>query len=333
MSLLPGYHHPRLTFNSFYERLAPLTPIVLPDYREPALLRVLLTEEPILAVTLLSIASRYAQLQGPAHVSRTMKIQDRLWASLREMVQRLLWGQEQFGGGFCGGGAVRLREAATGQLTWKGSLRTLGTVEALLLLTDWHPAALHFPPGDDEGRLLSGDDEFVDSDHEDIRNTAAFASWLEPQWRSDRMSWMILGLAQSLSFELGVFDRDPEPCIDFDLNSERARKLRVRRLVLLYVSQTSGRLGITSTLSLSKYEGEYVEFSPQESSVDTMQKLWLHISSVMNYANEEIFLSKEYTRELTSTGRYKARVDAMIPVLKRWKEVFEACHGMCAQSF
>ncbi|KAL9109855.1 MAG: hypothetical protein Q9227_005558 [Pyrenula ochraceoflavens] len=311
-------HEAMAYLDFFYERIAPLTPIALPDYRQPPELETLFTEERLLAVTILSIAARYAELAGPAHATRRLKIQDMLYDSLRRLINNLLWSEEQFGGGFCGGGAVKLQEAKSGQITWKGSLRTLGTVEALLLLTDWQPASLHFPPGDDEYLLLSEDDEVADipGDEDDTSSTPGFASWLEPQWRSDRASWMLIGLAQSLSFELGVFD---EAHLDSILDPLTARKHRVRRLVLIYVSQTSGRLGITSTLSLSDTKDDYV----MQSTTDKIQKLWLHIASIMNRANKEIFPSKEFTRELTKNGLYKGKVDEFSRLLQEWKAEFD----------
>ena len=36
----------------------------------------------------------------------------------------------------------------------------------------------------------------------------AFSKWLEPAWRSDLMLWTILGVAVSLAFETGVFDKE-----------------------------------------------------------------------------------------------------------------------------
>ena len=45
------------------------------------------------------------------------------------MIERLVWGQEQFGGGFCAGGA----DNATLPAGLKpGGLRTVGTVERLV---------------------------------------------------------------------------------------------------------------------------------------------------------------------------------------------------------
>lgn len=326
----------------FYVHLAPMTPISPPDFRHPSKHLALLTDEPVLAIAMLMIASRHMRLSGHAAMTRAARIHDTLWDYLRCMVERLLWGQEQFGGGFCAAGTVKVRESQGGQLTWKGSLRTLGTVEALLLLTDWQPRALHFPPGDDENRLLDtnynllsdNNDSAVD-DHEeaDARQGRPYGAWLEPTWRSDRMSWMLLGLAQALSFELGVFDNNHYDCInDHDSASSCARKRRVRRMVLVYVSQTSGRLGLPSMLPLPQWSKDKVfeETSRQQShgqpegTVDIMQSCWLDIARVMYDANKILFPTRKFTRSLTATDEYKAKIAIFKPMLKEWKDNFES---------
>ena len=250
------------------------------------------------------------------------------------MVERLLWGQEQFGGGFCGGGAVKTTESKTGQITWKGSLRTLGTIEAILLLTDWHPRALHFPPGDDENRLLDPDPaETAARAEDDADSKVPYASWLEPAWRSDRMSWMLLGLAEALSFELGVFDKKHYNCKDqHDDMSDCARKRRVRRLVLTYVSQTSGRLGINSMLPLDQWQDDPLFDKTNRDQtrgkptdpVDVMQERWLHIASIMYQANQKIFPSRDFTRDLISNGQYINLIAEFRPMLQDWKAKFDA---------
>jgi hypothetical protein len=322
----------------YYEHLALMTPVVIDNYRAPAKHTSLVIDEPILAITMLTIASRHKRLSGPGAASRAYSIHDLLWNYLRGMVQRLVWGQEQFGGGFCGGGSVKTHESKSGQITWKGSLRTLGTIEALLLLTDWHPRALHFPPGDDENRLLDADFDPTkgfsaagDNLEAAEDGKVAFSSWLEPAWRSDRMSWMLLGAAVTLSFELGVFDTEHYNCQDLHgLDSECARKQRVRRMVLVYVSQTSGRLGFTPMLSFEKWRTDEV-FEKSKSSqrrgptdpIELMQECWIGIAGLMYKANEEIFSSKQFTRDLTMSGQYTTAIAKFRPMLKEWKANFD----------
>ena len=328
----------------FFDKMAPMTPIVIPEYRSPAKHLSLLTDEPVLAIAILAIASRHLKLEGYAGTSRSYRIHDKLWTYLRQMLERLLWAQEQFGGGFCGAGAsARVTESTCGQLTWQGSLRTLGTIEAILLLTDWQPQALHFPPGDDENRLIESHIADLLSDGTTQPNVTEvpsanehtslpFASWLEPSWRSDRMSWMLLGLAQALSFELGVFDQKHYDCRNnHDPASDCARKMRVRRLVLVYVSQNSGRLGIPSSLPLDKWKTDEVyETTSQlqrknqpEDPVDLMQTLWLKIANIMYDANQQIFSSRQFTRDLTASGQYLEAIDSFRPKLLKWKSIFE----------
>lgn len=309
----------------FYDKLQPMSPVVVPDYRDVSKHSELWTSEPILALTMLTIASRYKELTGVSATSRQYTIHDHLWKALTNRVQRLLWGQEQFGGGRLG----KTREMANGQLTWTGSLRTLGTIEALLLLTDWQPRSLHFPPGNDEISLLAenlavGDDlDDATDNHQldfDAQETGPHTSWLEPAWRSDRMSWDLLSLALALSCELGVFD-DPEKRLHrFD--PDLGRKNRIRRLLTVYSAQTSGRIGIPSIL---RFDDSITDLSLEANRgdrVERMQGLWVHIAHIMDEANKQIFPSREYTIGLTHGNEYRERIQHFMPLLHKWMNHF-----------
>ncbi|KAJ4331033.1 zinc finger transcriptional activator [Didymella glomerata] len=244
----------------FYAYLSPLTPIVVPDYRDHAYHGKLLKEEPMLVITLLTIASRYSQPSGTTNAgaaSRAYLIHEKLWKYLQGMIDRMIFGQEQFGGGFCGAG--QQPGSDVNPLSRKG-LRTLGTVESLMLLTEWHPRALHFPPGDDDDELVLPDDlDLEEGPKADMYKGVGdkrIDSWLEPCWRSDRMCWMLLGNAMTLAFEIGVFDETSET--EFEQANQHLshatvkayfrRKNHLKNLLIIYVTQTSGRLGLTSML-------------------------------------------------------------------------------------
>jgi hypothetical protein len=183
--------------------------------------------------------------------------------------------------------------------------------------------------------LLADNNESAIDDHEELdsRQGRPYGAWLEPTWRSDRMSWMLLGLAQALSFELGVFDKNHYDCRhDHDHASSCARKRRVRRMVLVYVSQTSGRMGLPSMLPLPEWSNDQVfeETSKQQShgqpedAVDIMQSCWLDVARLMYDANKSLFPTKKYTRNLVATDEYKKKVDEFQPLLKRWKDNFDS---------
>jgi hypothetical protein len=325
---------------------------VLPKFSSPSTHLTLLTEEPVLTVAMLTIASRYMPLTGNGANSRAYSIHERLWSYLRGMIERLFWGQDKFGGSSGPSNASKSGEfsRSPGQTKLNGHLRSLGTVEALLLLTDWHPRALHFPPGDDENTLLDMDVQLLTqingnkedySDTEHLANNRqsgssegrlAFYKWLEPVGRSDRMSWMLLSTAQALAFELGVFDHKNELKKITESSFEQARKRRVRRLILVYVSQSSGRLGIPSMLPLPQWNENtdpiitgdiHTSGTIEDKATDLMQNCWMEISKIMYTSNQMLFLSKEQTSNLIKSGQYREQIEQFIPLLREFKHKFD----------
>ncbi|OJJ77193.1 hypothetical protein ASPBRDRAFT_190523 [Aspergillus brasiliensis CBS 101740] len=326
----------------YYEHLAPLSPIVIPDFSHPSTHRTLLTDEPVLAVTILTTASRHMKPKGDGAYTRAFYIHDRLWSYLRGMIERLFWGQEKFGGNGVGISGPRSFDLAptSSKVSHKGNLRSLGTIEALLILTDWHPRNLHFPPGDDENALLDLDAQTqsryekeleaeVDNTANRVPNSAAegrlaFQKWLEPAWRSDRMSWMLLSTAQALAFELGVFDQKSDAKAAGESPSEQTRKRRLRRLILVYITQSSGRLGIPSMLPLPQWTNDIQPTSATaakgaDTIVDRMHDCWIGISKIMYQSNQLLFASSEQTSELIRSGRYRDQIDRFQPFLREWR--------------
>lgn len=335
-----------LTLDSYYENLAPMSAVVIPDFSHPSTHRTLLTDEPVLAVTILTIASRHLKPKGDGAKSRAFYIHDRLWSYLRGMIERLFWGQEKFDAGGAGISRPRSLDLAptSSKVNVKGNLRALGTVEAMLLLTDWHPRNLHFPPGDDENTLLDMDAQTQgrgenntenDGDQTASRGSGegrlAFQKWLEPAWRSDRMSWMLLSTAQALAFELGVFDDQKSESKANESPAEQTRKRRLRRLIIVFITQSSGRLGIPSMLPLPQW-GNDLEPTPSDAkdgdvNVDRMQDCWIAISKIMYQSNRLLFPSNEQSSELVRSGRYRDQIDRFMPYLHEFRQNVENLTG------
>ncbi|KAF2011231.1 hypothetical protein BU24DRAFT_426314 [Aaosphaeria arxii CBS 175.79] len=358
----------------FYRYLSPLTPIVVPDYREYTLHGRLLKEEPMLTITLLTISSRFHQPATPGAISRSYLIHEKFWKYLQGMIDRMIYGQEQFGGGFCGAG--QQPGSDVNPLSRKG-LRTLGTVESLMLLTEWHPRALHFPPGDDDDELLLpddlGDSSYADgaASKADLRQGPGgqrIDSWLEPCWRSDRMCWMLLGNAMSLAFEIGVFDDTSEAEFE-EANSHLShatvkayyrRKNHLKDLLIIYVTQTSGRLGLTSMLPKVEREDDFTKKAtpneqyqervtrikapapnlgnrpdgqrlPLESIAtqhrhavqDLVLDFWGEIAKIMELGNLRLFPNRRQTRELLMSENYVELLQRFQEPLMRWKQNFD----------
>lgn len=325
----------------FYKNLCPLTPIALPNYSGLAFHETLLTDEPMLAVTILTVASRHMKLEGAGSHSRPYAIHQKLWTYLEGMINRLVWGQEQFGGGLCGAGA--LPGCDVNPYSRKG-LRTLGTVESLMLLTEWHPRSMHFPPDENDGELMVPDGPAASPDLNDENAHATkgiggqrLDTWLEPCWRSDRICWMLLSMAMSLAFEIGVFDEDtsrhaPE-IAGFSDEKKLAfeqRRMRDKNLLLVYTTQTSGRLGLTSMLpqqySEPSLSDAYINVNAVQTTVkDSVIHFWLRMASLMKIGNRELFKNRQYTREIIKTGRYRELLQTFQPSLIQFRKDFDAC--------
>ena len=331
-----------ITFHSYYKYLAPLTPISPPDFRSPATHLNFLTEEPMLAVTILTIASRYKQLSGPGGKSRSYMIHERLWSYLQNMITRMFWGQEQFGGGFCGAGSQKQRTNPT------GGLRTLGTIESLLLLSDFHPRSMHFPPGDD------GDDILVPAEVHPVMTQGSrshdmpsfgestVAGWSEPALRSDRMCWSLIGMSHTLAYELGIFgnyhtaiSKTPASAEEHAnltlLSPSEQRARRVERLLYVYINSACGRFGFPTM-----YAGQDKELEPRaleqrintgswtsQDPVETIQRCWTEVTSIMKACNFNLFVSKEKTQGLIQSGGYVAILQQLQPLMDSWQTKLE----------
>ncbi|QSS57949.1 C6 transcription factor [Histoplasma capsulatum] len=315
--------------NYFHAYLAPFTPVSSSSFQDPSMHPTLLVEEPILAVTILMLASRYMKLSGPGSISRSYMVHERLWQHLQGMISRMIFGQEQFAGATHDNGSStdfsgQAAESALAGSTF-GSLRTLGTCEALLLLSEWHPRSLNVPAGDDGDSIIVKDE---------VRRTRASTAgiggriridWLEPVWRSDRMCWSMLGNALALAVELGIFDEYDNTTIGaresrrdiWNDPSSSQRAYRVQHLLWVYLTQTSGRLGWKNLTSVS--------VSHHEASLkhgDTI-RCWIGVASLMKRGNELLFTSRERTKEMVRSGEYLAILRILNPLLREWQMEFD----------
>ncbi|KAF8423473.1 hypothetical protein BGX38DRAFT_1048964, partial [Terfezia claveryi] len=342
----------------FFAHHHPLSPLLTTSYAQHSTHPALLQHEPFLATTLLAIASRYVNLPGPGGHSRSYAIHDMLWRELRRGLESVIWG----GGG--GGPPSRGGSVGLGNAQGKG-LRTLGTVEALMVLTEWHVRNLHFPVGG-EGGWGAFDGVFGNENDEDDGDMVVeglgdrIENILEPAWRSDRMSWMLLGNALTLSYELGVFDDLDEPIsssyqqhsLVAPATAYRLRCRRIQKLLVVYVTQLASRLGWASMIPKNitdalGYKGQYagshtaVGTSPKTTTVplngsgipiilrtptdlqDTVFQCWVDLTMLMKYCGEQCFPSRVGTRDLMRSGKYVTVLENLRPILRGWKEGFE----------
>ena len=322
----------------------------------------------MLTVTVLTIASRYMELSGPGGKTRSFMVHERLWSYLQNMITRMFWGQEQFGGGFCGAGTRKPGQPNSG----KGGLRTLGAIErylisilllsysvnllfSLLLLSEFHPRSMHFPPRDDDDDILAPADDATTPTDEKFLYTGY--TWSETAVRSDRMCWSLIGTSYVLAYELGIFgtysdgELSPEGIVkrkdEPTMYNRRAE--RIERMLYVFITQASGRFGIPSMYSdqinqfviesvkegfgssMSPFDGFHscadilsVDSIILKEPVDKTQQSWLELMIVMKDCNDRLFSSKDQTTKLVQNDTYILQIHQLQPLLHSWLKRFNA---------
>ncbi|KAB8232008.1 fungal specific transcription factor domain-containing protein [Aspergillus alliaceus] len=224
--------------------MSPLSPILTDFYSLIENHYWLVTQEPMLCCTILMISSRYHILPGFGGTSRANHIHHRLWQHCQHLILRIMLGQEKLS---------------------KAKTRHIGSIEALLLISEWYPRALNFPPendGWDSDLILTEPDQRDPPPVED--DIPMPDRWKEdvvqPTRRSDRMSWMLVSTALALAHELGVFmDGHGVRKDEFGVTGMRSdveaylqhlkwRRRRLPSLLYVFANLLASRLGCTSLI-------------------------------------------------------------------------------------
>ncbi|KAN0095784.1 hypothetical protein V8E51_016495 [Hyaloscypha variabilis] len=291
----------------FYTHLVPFSPVPSLRYKDPLQHMKLIEEEPVLALTILTLSARWMKLSGPGAVTRGQIIHDRLWNYLRSMITSVFWSEESF-----------LSENTTNPETAQRSvLRTVGTCEALLLLLEWHPRTLHFPMVDNDTNSIIVRDGSEKRSHvaTEVRygRMRSGLYWLS---RSDRMCWSLLGLAQTLAVELGLFEKQDMRHSGEDI--ERAN--RIQQLLWVFSIQSSGRLGwkYLSTLSMER--------QPMLASVDDTSRCWVGVASCLKKGHELLFSTPKQTSDIINKREYDPLLRILQKLLDDWRRDFDTAN-------
>lgn len=161
-----------LTMHPFF----PHIPLQLHDPKE-------LVRYPLLLCAIITISARYHAfhsigLEDDEQMRRHIKVHEHLWVYCQRLISKTIWAE--------------------------ASTRSIGTVLAFLLFTEWNPRAIHWKWPD----YANQDDDKQDS-------TAEASDWSKSKddgglsgmaaiRRSDRMNWMLTGTAVRLAQDMGL---------------------------------------------------------------------------------------------------------------------------------
>ena len=324
----------------FYRYMYPLTPITLPNFGDPSTHGKLLRDEPMLAITLLTIVTRHIESPTEGALLRNFAIHQHLWEFLQTMICRMIFGQDRIEHG-----ALPFSQASMQDNRLHG-LRGFGAIESLLLLTEWHPSLVHFPSHDFSNSILVEETETISVPRGTGLNGAdadSFigTSWRNPLFRSDDLTWSFIGLAVTLAYELGIFNGG-----DLHVSKDPKRAENVRRLLYIFATQTSGRLSLPSMIAeshwvqmmgniedVSKYIGKRASSeidddfeSTQSPQVEeAVLHFWIKIGELCKRANNLIWPNRARARELVAQGNYADKLDKLTQDHQRWRHDFDVC--------
>lgn len=260
--------------------MAPTSPIVTDFFASRNTHYWLITQEPMLCCTILMISARYHTIPGHFGISRGFIIHHRLWQHCQHLILRITLGQEKIS---------------------KAKTRHLGTIEALLLLTEWYPRALHFPPEtdgwDSDLMYTTPNDRDPPAVTEEMPIQECWEQdVIEPTRRSDRMSWMLVGSALALAHELGVFDSREQPSfpngpdVGAYMKHLEFRRQRLPALLFVVSSLLASRIGCPPIMSDKYKPGNLDNILLVDPQWTNFMASWVYLTGFVRIIGEKFLL-------------------------------------------
>lgn len=208
-------------------------------------------------------------------------------------------------------------------------LRTMGTIESLLLLSDWHPRAIHLPPEtegwdaflvspayDRVGRRRHGDETPMIRWREDV---------FEPVTRADRMTWMLLGLVSNLGYELEIFSAQEDQRMNPTPDQQRKHRLSITMVTCIV--QTSVRLGYPNVLpeSVAQLSSNGVKYGGTGLSGKAWSRhlsLWTDLIQLAKAARAMFFQPSSERKFKVLGSQYDTLLGHLSKSLAKWHEDF-----------
>ncbi|KAJ4289993.1 zinc finger transcriptional activator [Collariella sp. IMI 366227] len=182
----------------YFDVMWSLRPVVHPFYRERSRYGLLLAEEPLLSISLLTLSSRYHMLSGSHGEIRSERIHWQAWKFLRRYLHSALWGSPY--------------------------TRSPGAIAAMLLMIEWHSKAINNPAAfseEEDGDMFSASPasrrpsfgtkpgqitSLTSQERYGMATLLESLNIVAPAYRSNKMSWMLLSTAIALAQEGCCFD-------------------------------------------------------------------------------------------------------------------------------
>ncbi len=298
--------------NLFFLTMHPFFPHIPTQLHDPQTL----AQYPILLCAILTISSRYHPFENqPSHDinknSRNIQLHERLWIYCQRLISQTVWAE--------------------------ASTRSIGTVLAFLLFTEWNPRAIHWrwsdyannkddmgpegPPG------LGGN-----SDEEDS------LAGLGAMRRSDRMAWMLVGTSVRLAQDMGFINSSSKIFIATHIaETQTAMNLGQRSML----SQSLGEIDLDNDedddevvdskkqyqhdefiLSLDEECLRNRHFKKNNLKFSIMQKAKLELLKITSLAYETIYCGK-YQVDGYNQFQNLSVLSILSPLIENWYKTYK----------
>ncbi|CCH60675.1 hypothetical protein TBLA_0D01670 [Henningerozyma blattae CBS 6284] len=167
--------------NAFFLTMHPFYPYLPDQLQDPHEL----ARYPILLCTILTISSRHHKFNelgtyNGVNDKRHIDVHEKLWVYCQKMISQTVWAE--------------------------ASTRSLGTVLAFLLFTEWNPRAIHWKWADYANNPKLNDFSTSDTGINDYLKVGKRTTGLGAIRRSDRMAWMLCGTSVRIAQDMGFIE-------------------------------------------------------------------------------------------------------------------------------
>lgn len=185
-------------------------------------------------------------------------------------------------------------------------LRSIASIEALLLLAEWYPAPLNARSSwdeiEDDGGLLN---EAADDSYK-YKSTST-THILKQQ---DQTRWMLPGAAHSLGHEIGVFKQGRQA---FGNHTDAGSD--IRDLLLAHMTILAARLGLHTMIPVLYSQ----EFPGRTTKLgDSALGAWTEFLRLTKSIHEQLLPSETKAKEMLSSGQYTVLAAFFKSGLEEW---------------
>ncbi|ODQ78318.1 hypothetical protein BABINDRAFT_39889 [Babjeviella inositovora NRRL Y-12698] len=273
-----------MLINCFYSNLHPFYPHIPPSLHAPRVL----AGYPLLLGAILTISARYHAFgENDGKIPRNVEVHERLWIYVQRLISQTVWAES--------------------------STRSMTTVFAFLLFTEWNPRAIHWR-WSDYANTNKPDDLVAPQEH--IVEDSDQLAGLGAVRRSDRMAWMLIGSAVRLAQDMGFIENSAHVFLATHV-SETTSAMNINRRSMLAPSLAEIDLEDLEAESEEMEEDFLEDTSDKKLRFNFVQKLKIELLQVMSIGYEYLYGCKAQLSDLTSRQKL-AVLSILSPLIEKW---------------